>query len=257
MPDAVVSPVGNRISDAFAAALLDPDVAIPDFVTGPEGKSAPKRFAVYRNNVVVSLMEALASAFPSVAAIMGEETFRRIARNYVAFHPPRSAMMQRFGDTFPQFLAGFAPLRNAPFLADVARAERAFLDAWHAADDVALDPVRLSGLANEEVMALTFAAHRATAIISSQFAVADLFAWRNGRPKDGTDVNVAQALLITRPQLEVMVQPLTPVQAAFLTGLMAGQALGEAAEAALGKDDGFDLGGTLALALQAGLFRET
>ena len=43
----------------FAAALLDPDAALPPGVIDPRGRPAPKRFAVYRNNVASSLVDAL------------------------------------------------------------------------------------------------------------------------------------------------------------------------------------------------------
>ena len=50
---------------AFAAALLDPARAAPAAVAGPKGKAARKRYDVYRNNVTVSLVNALAAAFPA------------------------------------------------------------------------------------------------------------------------------------------------------------------------------------------------
>ncbi len=104
------------MNPAFAAALLDPDIAIPAEVTGPDGGPATRRYGVYRNNVVVSLMEALRGSFPSVLAIMGEENFARVARNFVASHPPRSAMMQRYGEEFRKFPRRFfaAALRAVP-----------------------------------------------------------------------------------------------------------------------------------------------
>jgi hypothetical protein len=245
---------GKRGNAAFAGALLDPDIDIPADVTGPDGGPAPKRYGVYRNNVVVSLMEALRSAFPAVLAIMGDENFMRVARNFVAIHPPRSAMMQRYGDAFPAFLDSFPPLRSATWLGDVARVERAWLDAWHAADAPCLTAGELAGLAPEATMALTLAPHPAAHLASSSHAVADLFGWRNGRPDGGTDVSRPQAVMVTRPLLQVEVHALTPDQYAFLAMLAAGQAFAQAAGAALERDAQFDIAGTFALALQAGLF---
>ena len=45
---------------AFAAALLDPDLPPPDRLIAWNGSDPARRFAVYRNNVVVSLVDALA-----------------------------------------------------------------------------------------------------------------------------------------------------------------------------------------------------
>jgi hypothetical protein len=243
------------MNSAFAPALLDPDLPPPDGVTGPDGLAAPKRFGVYRNNVVVSLIEAMRAAYPSLLAVMGDSAFDRVARNYIDAHPPASAMMQAFGAHFADFLDGFPPVRNSPFLSDIARLERAHLDAWHAADAEPLDPAMLAAVAPEEAGSLRFEAHPAAFVIESRFPVVDLFAWRNGRPDGGADLKNAQAALVTRPHLEVIVQAVPLGTARFLACLLAGEELQEAAEAALACDPQFELAPAIALALSAGAFR--
>ena len=57
---------------AFCQALLNADLPAPDFARDPNGALAPKRFAVYRNNVVVSLVEALGAAYPGVKPWWGK-----------------------------------------------------------------------------------------------------------------------------------------------------------------------------------------
>ncbi len=52
------------IEEDFAAALLDPDLPAPSTIS-PAHRS---RFAIYRNNVALSLVEALATRFPAVRA---------------------------------------------------------------------------------------------------------------------------------------------------------------------------------------------
>ena len=116
----------------FADALLNPEQQAPQGV-GRDGEPAPKRFAVYRNNVVVSLIEAMNQAYPSIAAIMGEANFSKVARHFISAHPPNTAMMQTYGSEFAEFIKNYKPLKKSPFLADVARAERAWLQAYHAA----------------------------------------------------------------------------------------------------------------------------
>ncbi len=238
----------------FGAALLDPDIAIPGGITDADGDAAPKRFGVYRNNVVVGLMEAMKSAFPSVATIMGEDNFLRVARNFIASHPPRSPMMQAYGQEFPQFLGKFPPLRSAPYLVDVAVAERAFLDAWHAADRPVLDGAELGGFSPEDTLALRFVPHPATSVTVSNHPVFDLFAFRYGRPESGADLQKAQGLLITRPGLEVLVTLLNIDQARFLSALAAGESLGDAAGTMLAENSNFDMAEAFSTAISTGMF---
>jgi hypothetical protein len=163
-------------------------------------------------------------------------------------------MMQAYGSDFPDFLASFPPLRNAPFLADVARIERAFLDAFHAADAPALTAAELQAIPAESVAELSFSLHPATALIASRFPVFDLFSWRHRRPETGADLAKAQCVAVTRPQFEVEVTLLSAGQHAFLASLGEGATFADAAGLALAADPRFDLPGTFALALSAGLF---
>ena len=118
----------------FASALLDPTYATPAIVIGPAGKGAAKRYNIYRNNVTVSLINALAAVYPAVQRITGVEFFRAMARFHVRATPPRSPLLFEYGRDFPAFVETYEYTRRLPWLADVARIERAWLDAHHAGD---------------------------------------------------------------------------------------------------------------------------
>jgi len=63
-----------RVSqDAFAAALLDPDRPTPDNIVASDASERTRRFAVYRNNVVTGLIDALRVRFPATERVVGEE----------------------------------------------------------------------------------------------------------------------------------------------------------------------------------------
>ncbi|MEZ5871080.1 MAG: DNA-binding domain-containing protein [Nitratireductor sp.] len=237
---------------SFCAALLDPDVAVPDGIRGPDQGDAPKRFSVYRNNVVVGLMEAMRNTFPSLRAIMGDTNFDRVARNFVAYHPPVSAMMQQYGAEFAEFLASFPPLAKSPFLADLARAERAYVDAWHERDAEPASIALLSGVPEAELPTLTFARHPASTVICSKWPVADLFDRRYGPPGGEIDLGQAQNLLITRPHFTVLVNQVKLCEAEFIQALFDGAQLGEAAARGFGADPEFDFGAALAAGFSSG-----
>lgn len=95
----------------FAAALLDPELPPPSGLVGPDGEPSPRRFGVYRNNVVAGLTEALSDAFPAVCRIVGVEFFRAMARPFVISRPPDTPIMLEYGARFPDFVDSRPPRR--------------------------------------------------------------------------------------------------------------------------------------------------
>lgn len=101
-------------SGAFAEALFAPDLPSPEGLTGREETRPQRRFSVYRNNVTVSLVDALASIFPTVQNLVGEDFFRAMARLYVAAHPPTSPCSSPTARAFPRFSSPSRQRRTYP-----------------------------------------------------------------------------------------------------------------------------------------------
>ena len=237
---------------AFTQALLNPEAVIPDGLIDPEGRPAGKRFNVYRNNVIVSLMDAMETAFPVIQKLIGTENFRNLSGLYVRQHPPQTPMLMFYGDAFPAFLEGFEPLAHVPYLGDVARLELARRSAYHAADGVAVAGDALGSIDPDALMEVTFDLSPALRIITSPYPIVSIwhFNMTEGAEKPPA---VAQTALITRPELDLAMQTITADQAAFLQALSNGKALGDAFEAATQISDGFDLSAALVLMLQSEL----
>lgn len=244
-------PDRDRLEDAFAAALLDPGRQRPQGVKGPGAKRADKRFDVYRNNVVSSLVGVLADIYPAVHRIVGDGFFRAMARLHVDEEPPRSRLMHEYGAGFPAFLERFEPARAMPYLPDVARIERAWLDAYHAADAGLLDAQALSEVPPEELAETRFIAHPAMRVLRSAHAANTIFAANRAQGDVGPiDASLPEDTLITRPRYEVDARALPPGAAAFLSALRDGVPLGEAA--ALGAADAEARGGAFDLPANIG-----
>ena len=107
----------------FAAALLDAALPSPPGLGAWNGSDAGARFAVYRNNVVHSLVNVLTDSFPVVHQLVGDEFFGAMARRYLADHPPASPLMHRYGAGLPAWIADFEPAAALPYLSDMARLE--------------------------------------------------------------------------------------------------------------------------------------
>jgi hypothetical protein len=239
----------------FASALIDPERATPAAVTGPNGKAAVKRYNVYRNNVTVSLIDALAAVYPAVQRITGHDFFRAMARFHVHATPPSSPLLFEYGRDFPAFIETYEYARPMPWLADVARIERAWLDAYHAADAAPLSADVLASVPSDRLADAVFTAHPATRIVRSAYAAVTIFAANRGEGASGEiDAGTPEDALITRPDAEIVVRHLPEGGAVFLTSLIAERSLGEAAASALEAAPSFDIAAGIAGMIQAGAF---
>jgi hypothetical protein len=239
----------------FVSALLDPEKPAPGVVAGPNNKAAEKRYNVYRNNVTVSLINAIAAVFPATQRVTGVDFFRMMARLYVRAMPPTSPLLFEYGRGFPDFIARYEHAGSMPWLADVAQIERAWLDAYHAADAEPLRPDALALIPEERLAETTFVPHPAARVARSRYSAVTIFsANRVDGPVGRIDASKPEDALVTRPALDVAVRRLPPGGAVFLTTLISGAPLGDALDKALEEDPGFDLSANLVGMFEAGVF---
>ncbi len=232
--------------DDFLPALMDPDRPVPQGLRDGQGRPAGRRFNVYRNNVTVSLIEALTQGFPAVEKLLGPAYFAAIARVFVRDNPPRSRLMMHYGAGFPAFLENAAPLSHLGYLGDVARLELALRQSYHAADAAPLDPALLGAIAPDDLPGIRFTLAPAVLLIRSRWPIHAIWAF-NMIPGSPTPQAGAQDVLITRPGFDPVAQPLPKGGAAFVAALMQGLPLGAAHDAGLAEDETFDPAAILGL----------
>jgi hypothetical protein len=219
------------------------------------GKGVVKRYNVYRNNVTVSLIDALAAIYPAVQRITGVEFFRAMARFHVRATPPVSPLLFEYGRDFPSFIESYEYARDIPWLADTARIERAWLDAYHAADAATLKAEALVSVDPSSLAQVRFVPHPAARIVRSRYPAVAIFAMnRADGPVSPLCSGDAEDALVTRPDQDVIVSRLPAGGAAFLIALIKGEPLGSAAEAAFDQTGSFDLPVNLAAMISAGVF---
>ena len=241
---------------AFAAALLDPSLPVPAGLVDPEGRACPRRFAVYRNNVATALIEALETSFPAVRRLVGEAFFREAALRFAVAEPPGSPVLLEYGAGFPAFLELFGPAASLPYLPDVARIERAWVEAHHAEDATPLDPAALASVSPDRVGEIRFAMHPSLRTVRSRYPA--LTIWRMN-VADGIPGPVAldaegEDALVLRPEAEVCVRFIPPGGSNLLDALARGVPLGAATEAAMQDRADFDLASHLSGLLESGAF---
>jgi len=243
---------------AFAATLLAPEHPCPPGLRTWNGSDVRARLAVYRNNVVGSLIDAVADTFPVVQQLVGEAFFRAMAALFVRKHPPCSLVLAHYGGEFPDFIAHFEPARSVAYLADVARLEWARVVAYHAAD-VAPLTAEAAGAAlsdDADVAKLRLECHPSISIAESRFAIVSIWAAHQvedaGNAMAEVDTRAAESALVVRDGLDVLVLRLRPGAPQFVAALQTGASLAEAVGQALQASADFDLQQALALLVRHG-----
>jgi hypothetical protein len=178
-----------------------------------------------------------------------------MARQHVRETPPESPLLFDYGHDFPAFIERYPYTQEMPWLGDVARLERAWLDAFHAADARPLNSRTLSAVPMARLEELIFLAHPATRIIRSPYSAASIFTANRAEMRIASiDASTPEDALITRPNMNVEVRHLPSGGAVFLAGLVSGRTFSAAASAAFEASPGFDLAGNVAGFLEAGVF---
>jgi len=221
----------TQFQDDFVKALVTPDVALPPAIAA---LAAQPGFAVYRNTVMKGCIDALQANYVCVARLVGEEWFRAAAAVFARSHPPALSTLLNYGESFADFLAGFEPAADLPYLPGVARLDHLWTEAHAAANEAPLTAADLSGLSPEALGAMQLRPHAAARWV--WFDEQPIYTvWSRNRA--GLEVGeiewAGEGALITRPFDAVHWTPLNRAGCAFLEGCAGGATLGEAANAAL------------------------
>ena len=238
---------------AFAAALTDPALPPPAQTLGRQDRPDVSRFAVYRNNVAVGLTKALEARYPVTRRLVGDGFFRAMAGAYIAGHKPQSAVLIHYGADFPDFVRGFTPAAELPYLPDVAAFENAWMEAYHSAEAEPLALATLAEVAPERLEGLRFVLHPAARLLRLPTPAASIWAAHQGEGEpEAPAVWAPEDALVTRPHADVLVRALPPRGHDLLAALADGARLGEAAEPLIAAGD--DPGAHLVGLIEAGAF---
>jgi len=177
---------------------------------------------------------------PVIKKLVGDQFFDAMAGHYVRAYPPSSPLIMFYGAGFAEFLEGFEPARQLPYLPDMARLEHARRVAFHASDDPVAGADALARIAPEKLGHARFKLHASVQIVTSDHPIYGI--WRFNARDDQTPIKAgAEDVLICRPFGEVNLQKLPAGGAEFLTALREDKSLEEAAELATQASDAFDL----------------
>jgi hypothetical protein len=238
----------RELQRQFADALLAADGSAPARAGSAGGA---ERMAVHRRSVFANYRTALAATYPVVHRLVGTPFFEAAVDGFVHAHPSRSGDLNLYGAAFGEFLAGYAPAADLPYLADVARLEWTIDEVNRAADSTPAPDIVLGALAivpAERAPALGLRVAPSCRLIRSEFPI--LRIWKVNQPEYSGDDRVAldegaDRLVVRRDARGIVLERISSGLFAWLEALSAGAPLAPAIESACGADAAFDLGAAL------------
>jgi hypothetical protein len=197
-------------------------------------------------------LEFLAVRYPVIRRLVGELSFRVVARRFIRSHPPSGVVPDSFGDGFPDYIRSLGKAACIEYVADVAELERLRHKARYAQHVRPLAALALSSLQAERLCGLRVVLHPSVCLVQSRFPV--VTAWENNQTNDGDGMVerwAAEAAIVARPFLEVEVRRLPPGGCAFLHALSEGKTIAAAEETAIKVTPQFHLNSSLRLIEEA------
>jgi hypothetical protein len=137
-------------------------------------KTPLSRMKIYHHNTILALADLLADFFPVLKLLVGDNFFRKLARDYSQLNPQPTGNRITFGAHFPEFVATYKGLESLPYLSDVARLEWAYFQCALALDAVPLgfDDLQQALEANPE---FALALHPSVQIITQSYNALEIW----------------------------------------------------------------------------------
>jgi hypothetical protein len=205
-----------ELQQAFAEYLTSPDpTPRAELIRSVKCCGLPPagQLGIYKNNVAVRWLDALADTYPAVERLVGKAFFGYAANAYAALHPPCSALLLEYGRAFPEFLRRFPPAASVPYLPDVALLEQLYLEAYHAPEAEPLEgDVVISRLRADDPEDYALTLHPSARLMTSPYPASRIWeANRRDAPIENLKIPAgAEHLLIIRPAATVEVRRLRP-----------------------------------------------
>lgn len=234
----------SQLQTVFATALFHDDT--PDHFQGG-ALHAEERFARYRGNLHATWHKTLASTFPVVQALVGEDFFAGLSHEFGHAYPSVSGDLAQFGSRFATFLSEFPHVAQLPYLPDMARLEWAIHCAYYAEDADGLTAPQISVLSPRDLQRTCFRLHPSCSLLQSNWAIVEI--WQAHQKRDDApfpkDWEVPCTSLVCRPTWNLRVVAISNGAHALLSALKNQQPFAAALDAALACEPNFDLAPTL------------
>jgi Putative DNA-binding domain len=147
------------LQQAFQKYVLHGEHGVVERIAGGEGVDPHQRLRIYFDAYRMRLVEALATDYEALRALMGDEPFKTACRAYVEATPSPFRNLRWYGAGLPEFLRATPPWAERPMLYELALFEWTLALAFDAPDHVAVRFEDLASLSPEAWPEIGFVLH--------------------------------------------------------------------------------------------------
>jgi hypothetical protein len=203
---------------------------------GNDRLSPVEQVDIYRQQFWLRHVDAVRDDFTSIDHLMtaegDEDGFDRLVRAFLSACPSSSYTLRDLGIGMPEFLARTAPWSSDAFVADLARVEWAFVEAFDGPDAPPFDPMTIAGVEEDAWPAARIVLHPALQRLSLDHPAHDYrIAARKDEKPTRPEPRRCHAVVYRGPELLHCLE-IGADAAAMLEELARGTTLGEACERA-------------------------
>jgi hypothetical protein len=143
-------------------------------IAGDERLSSIERVDIYANMYFYRLLEVLQEDFPATLAMLGTDRFHNLITGYLIEYPPAHFSIMYAGRHLADFLRDHPTREEFPFIADLARLERALIEVFHGTDARHLDAEQMRAIAPANWPSMRLALHPALDILQFEWKVPEV-----------------------------------------------------------------------------------
>ncbi len=224
----ITAPSG--VTEGLAQEKSLADGGLAQVIAGDDRLSAEERVDIYANMYFYRILDVLKEDFPATLAALGDDRFHNLVTGYLIEYPPEHFSIAYAGKHFADFIASHPMREEFPFLADLARMERALIDVFHADDSAPLDAEAMRAIAPTEWPALKLIRHPATLVLQLQWNVAAILGAIERGEEPSPPPSGAMSMLIWRSSNRVYYREIVAAERDELEAIALGCTFAEICE---------------------------
>jgi hypothetical protein len=209
----------DGVAATVAAGGPDARGALETMVAGDARLPAIERLEIYADMYFARIRDVLAEEYPQTLVALGAAVFQELAADYLAACGPNHPSLREVGARLPAFLGAHATADERPWLAELARLERARLELFDGPDAEALTLEALRARPPAQLAALRLCLVPSHALVPTRFDVAAL--WRGDAPSDRDPAPNPTTLIVWRRENDVFHRAADAEEARWLGRLAA------------------------------------